>query len=187
MKLTFFAAAGLLVLAGACAAVAQTQAPAAPLPVARIALIDTGQFADEKTGIKQFVYATKRVIREFHPSTEVSALRARIKTLTEEIAKVEAASSVDRNELQSKQAERERLQAEVKKKNDAFTAAFEKRLREVLEPIYRDIELAIEEFARKRGATMVLDITKLRPALLTFDSSADVTNAFIAEYNRNHP
>ena len=187
MKRTYCATAGLLVLGSVCAAVAQTQAADAPLPVARIALIDTAQFADEKTGITRFVSATKRVVREFHGDSEVLVLRARIQTLTEEIAELEATSSVDRDALQAKKAESERLQAEAKKKNDAYTEVFERRLREVLEPIYRDIGLALEEFARKRGATMVLDIAKLTPALLTFDPAADVTNTFIAEYNKNHP
>jgi hypothetical protein len=41
--------------------------------------------------------------------------------------------------------------------------------------------------ARQRGITMTLDMSKLLPAILTALPTGDITQAFIAEFNRKNP
>jgi hypothetical protein len=46
---------------------------------------------------------------------------------------------------------------------------------------------AMDQFARERGITMTLDLSKLLPAMLTALPTVDVTDAFIADFNRKNP
>jgi len=62
-----------------------------------------------------------------------------------------------------------------------------KRYREVTAPISEQIGKAMDQFARDRGITMTLDLSKLLPAMLTAMPSVDVTEAFIADFNRKNP
>ena len=93
-------AAAFVVLTGASVSVsAQTQpagarpaapqatpAAAAPVPVTKIALVDTTLFGDEKAGINRYVNALKRVQATFQPRLiELNNLQNQIKALADEI------------------------------------------------------------------------------------------------------
>jgi len=54
-------------------------------------------------------------------------------------------------------------------------------------PIMQDIGKSLEQFAVQRNITMLLDISKMASAILTLNPTADVTQAFIADYNRRNP
>jgi|SRR5438876_7464361 len=170
---------------------AATQTPAvsnAPVPETKIAFIDTGMFGEEKGGITRYVIAVKGVEREFQPrQTELTGIQARIKALADEISKLSGNSVVDPKTIQAKQDEGERLQRDLKYKKDQADADFAKRYQEVVSPISTDIGKALDQFAQQRGITMILDISKLAPAILTVNPAMDVTQAFIAEFNSKNP
>jgi len=158
--------------------------PSGPVPDTKIAYVNTEAFSDEKAGITRFVNALKGLEREFQPrQTELNTIQTRIKTLADEIAKLSGSSVVDPKSIQAKQDEGERLQRDLKYKKEDADAAFGKRYEEVVNPISRDIGNALTEFATQRGITMVLDISKLAPAILTANRNMDITQAFIADYN----
>jgi Skp family chaperone for outer membrane proteins len=170
---------------------AAPQTPAAsnaPVPDTKIAFIDTGMFGEEKGGISRYVTAVKSVEREFLPrQTELTGIQARIKALGDEISKLSGNSVVDPKTIQAKQDEGERLQRDLKYKKDQADADFAKRYQEVVTPISSDIGKALDQFAQQRGITMILDISKLAPAILTVNPAMDVTQAFIAEFNSKNP
>lgn len=192
-------AAAFVVLTGASVSVsAQTQpagarpaapqptpAAAAPVPVTKIALVDTTLFGDEKAGINRYVSALKGVQATFQPRLiELNNLQNQIKALADEINKLSASPVVD---LKPKQDEGERLQRDLKYKKEQFDADFERALTQAAAPVSADIGKALDQYAAQHGLTMILDISKLLPALLTVSPAMDITQAFIADYNSKHP
>ncbi len=159
-------------------------APAGPVPDTKIAYINTEAFGDEKIGITRYVTAVKALEREFQPrQTELTTMQNRIKAIADEIGKLSGSSVVDPKTIQAKQDEGERLQRDLKYKKEQADADFTKRYEEVVSPISQDIGNALSQFATQRGITMIIDISKLAPAILTANKNMDVTQAFIAEYN----
>lgn len=162
-----------------------TPAAAAPVPVTKIALVDTTLFGDEKAGINRYVSALKGVQATFQPRLiELNNLQNQIKALADEINKLSANPVVD---LKPKQDEGERLQRDLKYKKEQFDADFERALTQAAAPVSADIGKALDQYAAQHGLTMILDISKLLPALLTVSPAMDITQAFIADYNSKHP
>jgi Skp family chaperone for outer membrane proteins len=197
-NIRIFAAAIMLAAIVAVSASAQTRpagttaAPAtrpaatsnAPVPDTKIAFIDTSAFGEEKGGITRYVTAVKSLEREFKPrQDELNNMQNRIKALADEIGKLSGNAVVDPKTIQAKQQEGESLQRDLKYKKEQADADFAKRYQDVVSPISTDIGKALDTFAQQRGITMILDISKLAPAILTVNPAMDVTAAFIAEYN----
>jgi Skp family chaperone for outer membrane proteins len=166
------------------AATTPVSAPTGPVPDTKIAFIDTSAFGDEKAGITRYVTAVKSLEREFKPrQDELNTMQTRIKGIADEIGKLSGNAVVDPKTIQAKQEEGERLQRDLKYKKEQADADFAKRYSEVVGPISTDIGRSLDQFAAQRGITMILDISKLAPAILTVNPNMDVTAAFITEYN----
>ena len=168
---------------------APTTAPATvAVPAAKIALVDTTAFSDEKTGIKRYLNAVNTLQRQFDArNTELRNLDAQIKALAAEINKLSAAPIVSKETIRAKQDEGERLQRDLKYKKEQADADYAKRYEEAVGPVSTDIGKALDLYANQHGLTMVLDISKLLPAVLTVNPTTDITQAFIADYNSTHP
>lgn len=167
-----------------------TAAPAvtAPVPSTKIALVNTQMFGDEKNGIKRFLTAVKTVENEFRPKqTELQGIQTRIKGIADEISKLSGAAVVDPKTIQAKQDEGERMQRDLKYKKEQFDADVERRYKELVGPVTNDIGKALDQFAAQNGLTMILDISKLLPAVLTINPASDVTAQFIADFNSKNP
>ena len=160
----------------------------ASVPDSRIALIDTSMFGDEKNGIYRYVDAAKSVQAEFKTrSDEVLNLQNRINALITEIQTLSKAPVVDQKTIQAKTQQGETLQAEWKTKKDRLDEDVSKRAEQVIAPISAQIGAAMDQFARQRGVTMTLDISKILPAILTAVPAVDLTQAFIADFNSKNP
>jgi|SRR4029453_5283536 Skp family chaperone for outer membrane proteins len=172
-------------------AVTQPAPVAAPanVPAAKIALVDTTVFGDEKAGIKRYLAAVTTVQKGFEgKSTELRNLQSQIKAIADDITKISANPAIVSPEsMRAKQAEGERLQREFKYKKEQADADFDRRYSEVVGPVSNDIGNALIQYAAQNGITMILDISKLMPAVLTVNPAMDVTQAFIADYNSKHP
>jgi len=172
-------------------AVTQPAPVAAPanVPAAKIAVVDTTVFGDQKTGIKRYLNAVSTVKRAFEPkNAELRNLQIQIKAISDDLSKLSGGNTVVSPEtIRAKQDEGERLQRELKYKREQADADFEKRYTEVVGPVSNDIGNALIQYANQNGLTMILDISKLMPAVLTVNSAMDVTQAFIADYNSKHP
>jgi Skp family chaperone for outer membrane proteins len=172
-------------------AAAQTTPVAMPanVPASKIALVDTTVFGDEKVGIRRYVNAVNSVEKIFEPkSLELRNLQNQIKVIADDLNKLNANPSVVSEEtIRTKRDEGERLQRDLKYKKEQADADFQKRYTEVVGPISNDIGNALIQYASQNGLTMILDISKLAPAVLTVNPAMDVTQAFIADYNSKHP
>jgi len=158
------------------------------VPESRIALIDTAMFGDEKNGIFIYIDAAKKVELEFRPRTsELENLGNRLNALATEIKTLRQSAVVDQKTIQAKQAEGERLQKEATTKKERLDEDVTTRYRQAISPISNQIGAALDQFARQRGITMTLDMSKLLPAILTALPAVDITLAFIDDFNRSHP
>jgi outer membrane protein len=160
----------------------------APVPESRIALVDTVMFGDEKSGIYVYIDAAKKVELEFQPrTTELQSIQTRLTALANEINTLRQAKVVDPKTIQAKQSEGERLQQDLGNKKEKLDQDVAARYRAVVSPVSNQIGLALDQFARQRGVTMTLDMSKLLPAILTALPASDITQAFIEDFNRKNP
>ncbi len=165
---------------------AATQATG-PVPSTKIAFVNTQAFGNEKSGITRYIAAIRNLEREFKPrQDELNGIATRIKAIADEIQKTESVAKPE--EIQRKREEGERLQREYKFKKEEAEAAFQSRYEQVVGPVSNDIGKALDAFAKQRGITMILDLSKaILESVLMLDPSMDVTAAFIAEYNSKNP
>ncbi len=167
------------------AAPAQSGA-AANIPAPKIAVVNSRMFGAEKGGITRFVAAYNSLNREFNPRrTELQSLEAKIKAVADEITKTQSVEPPEAT--RRRQEEGQRLERELKFKQEEAEAAYQKRYEEVVMPISRDIGNAVIAFAKQRGITMVFDMAKIADGVLHVDITTDITAAFIADYNSKNP
>jgi len=167
-----------------------TQTPAGPaapavVPDSKIALIDSSMFADEKLGIVRLVNAIKRVDTEFQPrQTELQTLKQQLDKATADYNRV---SPMQDPKLNQQQADKiEQMDKDLKRKAEDAQANYQKRMGEALGPISDEISKALDTYAKARGITLVLDVTKFQ-GIVSADNSLDITKSFIAEFNSKNP
>ena len=157
----------------------------AALPETKIALVNTDEFADEKTGITRLVSAMKRVDGEFQPRrTELQTLQQTIDKATADLSK--AAPLQDAKVTQQQTDKLEGMKTEFKRKGEDAQAAYQKRLQDVLGPVYDDIGKALDAYAKAHGITLILDVTKVQ-GIVSASESLDITRPFITEFNSKNP
>ena len=162
-----------------------TPATSANIPDSKVALIDSSAFADEKQGILKFVSAVKRVNAEFQPRyTDLQTLQSQITKAEVDLQK--AAPVQDQKVTQQQQDKIDQMKKDYQRKGEDLQTAGNKRLEEVLGPIYEEIGKALDTFAKARGITLILDVSKVQGIVSAADS-LDITRAFIAEYNSKNP
>jgi Skp family chaperone for outer membrane proteins len=161
-------------------------------PATKIGWIVTGAFGDEKEGITKYVAAEKALDLELKPKAdELRALQTRIKTISDDLAKMQAAGSsvpVDVKAAQAKQDEGARLQREFEFKQKEAQAYYAKRREEVLGPLSQQIFQALQDYAKQKGYAVIIDISTLgqpdAPSPVVFlDPAANVTKDFVTYYN----
>jgi Skp family chaperone for outer membrane proteins len=168
------------------AAPATTAAPQAGGPVgdAKIALIDTGAFADEKQGIARFIAAMKRVDTQFQTRrNELQGMRTRYDALVKEINDTKGVS--DQAALAKKADQAEALKTDIERKSADAQKDYQTAMRDALQPVQQDIYNALSVFAKGRGITVIIDASQV-PILYASDNM-DITRAFIADYNQRNP
>jgi Skp family chaperone for outer membrane proteins len=162
-------------------------------PVAsKIGWIDTSAFGDEKAGVVKYVNALKTLEAEMKPKvTQMQQMDAKIKQIAADLdnAQKNTAIPVDPKTLQAKQDEGQALQRQLEFNKKDYDAAVEKRSGEVLGPVSAEISKSIQEYAKVKGYSVILDINALAQAnaILALDTTSDVTKDFIAYYNQTHP
>ena len=164
---------------------APAPAQTANIPETKIALVNTDEFADEKTGITRLVSAMKRVDGEFQPRrTELQTLQQQIEKQTADLTK--AAPLQDQKVTQQQSDKIEVLKTDLKRKGEDAQAAYQKRLQEILGPVYDDIGKALDTYAKAHGITLVLDVSKIQ-GIVSASESLDITRPFITEFNSKNP
>ena len=155
------------------------------LPEAKIALVDTDAFLDEKAGIVRLVAAAKKVEGEFQPRrTELTNLQQQIDKATADLQK---AGPVQDAKVSAQQQEKiDQMKKDLQRKGEDAQAAYQKRLQDMLGPVYEEIGKALDAYAKARGITLILDVTKIQ-GILSASDSLDITRSFIAEFNSKNP
>lgn len=174
------------------AAIFAVSALAQTTTAGKIGLINTLAFDDDKAGITKYVTALNSLETEFKPvSTELQTMANNIQALQKELqgyqdivakgGKIPIAEA----DVQKKLESLDKLQREYKFKEDDAKVRYERRRQVVLAPIQQDIGNAIQEFTKKNGYVIMLDVAKLDNAgmILGLDEAADVTKQFITFYN----
>src|SRR2546421_84151 len=155
------------------------------VPDTKLALVDTDQFLDEKAGIVRLVTAAKKVENEFLPRrTDLQSLQTQIDKLTADLQK--AAPVQDQKVSAQQQDTIDAKKRELTRKTEDAQSQYQKRLQEMLGPVYDDIGKALDAYAKAHGITLILDVTKIQ-GIVSAAESLDITKAFITEFNSKNP
>ena len=155
------------------------------VPETKLALVDTDQFLDEKAGIVRLVTAAKKVENEFLPRrTELQGLQTQIDKLK---ADLQRTSAVQDPKVSAQQQEAiDQKTREMQRKTEDAQTAYQKRLQDMLGPIYDEIGKALDAYAKAHGITLILDVTKIQ-GIVSASESLDITKAFITDFNSKNP
>jgi Skp family chaperone for outer membrane proteins len=175
------AVAALTILVQTLLTTSATSAPAAP---ANIGIIDSSLFADEKMGISRVNSAMNQLEAKFQPvRSEIRGMVDRLNTTQSDIQKKRAIQDAATTARQTDDANR--LEVQIKRKQEDARASYQKESSAMLEPLQADIAKAINTYAQAKGITLVLDVNRV--PIIYAAPSHDITRDFIDDYNRTHP
>jgi Skp family chaperone for outer membrane proteins len=170
--------------------VAGASAQPATAPPTKIGIANSSAFMDEKTGIVRLINSVKALNTEFGPlTTELQGMSKRLDTLAKEVESLRTQTTngvpVDEKALQAKYDEAEKLQRDLKFKQEDAQRRFEKRRQTLVGPVMDDVGKALNEFAKQNHYTLIFDIAKDDVGLLVAvgDDKVNVTKDFITYYN----
>jgi len=164
----------------------QPTAPA-PIPAARIAVIDSNDFSEEG-GIQQLLQQKKILDDKYRPTfEEYQKLQREIEALQQEIRTKAANWTVDVQ--RKKQEELEDKQIRSKRLSEDLQRDYQKDLQRFTAPISERVRTHLQQYASRRGITMLIDVAPLHQAgaIPYLDPAIDVTKEFINEYNKAYP
>ena len=186
---TFRLIAATFVFAALFAVSAFAQAAA---PTGKVGLINTFAFEDEKAGITKYRNAIASVEAEFKKDNDdLRAMGTRYQTLGGEIQKLQDAVKANQKlpipetEVQKKVDDYGKLEREIKFKQEDAKTRYERRYQTVVGPVLNDIMKAMQDFAKAKGYSVILDGAKLQESgiLMAFDDKTNVTTEFVTFYN----
>jgi Skp family chaperone for outer membrane proteins len=177
------AVAALTILAQTLLTTSATSAEPLAAP-ANIGIIDSSMFSDEKMGISRVNSAMNQLEAKFQPvRTEIRGMVDRLNTMRSDIQKKRAIQDASATVQQAEAAER--LEVEIKRKQEDARGNYQKESSAILEPLQADIAKAINTYAQAKGLTIVLDVNRV--PIIYAAASHDITRDFIDDYNRTHP
>jgi len=155
------------------------------VPEAKVALVDTDAFLDEKVGILRLIAAARKLEAEFQPRrTDLQKLQAEVDTMT---ANLQKASPVQDPKVSAQQQDAiEIKKRDFTRKTEDAQRDYQSRMQVLLGPVYDEIGKALDTFAKAHGITLILDVTKVQ-GIVSADGSLDITKAFITEFNSKNP
>jgi Skp family chaperone for outer membrane proteins len=151
-----------------------------------LAVVNTAQFEDPQRGIQRLVAASQTLQREFQPQIQqIQQLQTQLQTLANQIQQTQPLAQ--EAEILRRRSEAEQLQTRITRAQEDLRAASNRRAVELIVPINRDIATSLEAFARGRNITVVFDISRLGEVMFVTSPTIDITNDFVADYNRRNP
>jgi Skp family chaperone for outer membrane proteins len=155
---------------------------------ARVASINTEGFVNENNGIKKLVKVLQQLDEEFKAQeTELMAMSNHLTALGQEVGQLRANPAADPKVTSSKMAELQQLQRSFKQKGEAAQAVYNKRNKELRQPVEAEIAKELTNYAQDRNFAMILDSSRLGGPVLAARPNLDVTGDFIAYFNAKHP
>lgn len=158
---------------------------------AKIGLINTQAFDDDKVGITKYVAALNSLDTEFKPVfTELQTMGTNMQALQKELQGYQDILSkggkipISDADVQKKVEALDKMQREYKFKEDDAKVRYQRREAAVLGPIRQDIGNAVQEYTKKNGYVLIIDVSKDQSGMiLGLDETADITKQFIVYYN----
>ena len=158
------------------------QVPAQTTPL-KVGVINSGMFSNGTGGITKLVTALRTLDAEFKPRRdEIAALVTRFDGLQQP-----APANATQAQLAQRQDQAQTLQIEIRRKQEDARAAYTRRLSTLTDPIRLSIFNALEAYAKARGVDMLVDLAKFPDGVLLVNKNADMTAAFIKDYNSKNP
>jgi len=152
---------------------------------AKVAVVYSDAFDDEKGGINRVVAAMNALNKEFGPKlNELKAIDQKLKQLQDEIVALQKQPGTQA-QIAAKSDQFTQLKTEGQRKTEDSQALYDKRKAAVLQPLQEDISKALEAYAKSHGIVMIFDGSQV-PLVFTADA-LDITRAFIADYNSKNP
>ena len=141
-------------------------------------------------GITKLFTALTALNNEFKPrQTELQTLQTRYNALATEVQGLQKTpSTVPANQtaLQTKVTQLQQMEVEGKRKKEDLDRDVQTRYAVVVGPVMQDVMKSMQDFAKQKGYSMILDASKLDQAgviLAVGNDNADVTKEFITFYN----
>jgi Skp family chaperone for outer membrane proteins len=157
---------------------------ASPAPPSGIAIIDSGEFTDPKTGIQRVVAALGQLdVKNQGLNKELKDMQARLQNLRADIQNKRLVQDAKITAQQTDQADK--LELELKRRAEDAQAASDKETQSALGPLQQDIQNAMGAYAKAHGIFLIIDAGRV--PLVYADDSIDITKDFIADYNKTHP
>jgi outer membrane protein len=191
MKVFRIFLAAIVFAAFAILAHTQTRPAATPAGPARpsaapanIAVIDSAAFSDEKAGIARVMSAMKGLEAKFKPmQTELRGMRDRLNTMRADIDKKKGIQDQRMTAQQMEAADQ--LELQIKRKAEDAQVSYQKDSAATMDPLQKDIANALTTYSQAKGISLLIDVARV--PVLYFANNVDVTQDFIADYNRTHP
>lgn len=157
---------------------------ASPAPPSGIAIIDSGEFTDPKTGIQRVVAALGQLdVKNQGLNKELKDMQTRLQNLRADIQNKRLVQDAKITAQQTDQADK--LELELKRRAEDAQAASDKETQSALGPLQQDIQNAMGAYAKAHGIFLIIDAGRV--PLVYADDSIDITKEFIADYNKTHP
>ena len=157
---------------------------ASPAPPSGVAIVDSGEFTDSKTGIQRVVAALGQLdVKNQGINKELKDMQTRLQTLRADIQNKRLVQDPKITAQQADQADK--LELELKRRAEDAQAASDKEMASALGPLQQDIQNALGVYAKAHGIFLAIDAGRV--PLVYADDSIDITKEFIADYNKTHP
>jgi Skp family chaperone for outer membrane proteins len=158
---------------------------------AKVGVIYSGAFEDEKIGITKVVAALNALENEFKPSiAALQALADKATAVGKEAQSLQDAYTKNPNgpigpaQIQPKVDEYERLGTEYKRKEEDLKNSIARRRPQVTGPIYQEVGKILEQYAKEKGFTALFDGSQDEKGMLVFvDEKSEITKDFITYCN----
>ena len=164
--------------------------PATPkvIPTARLAWINTQEFAAEEGGIKQLVRVMKELELEFSGAqSDLQLQNEKLRTLVGELKKLSADPVANAEAIKQKQTDGMQLQQDLQAKQQQFQAAVQAAQQQKQAPVVAELTKALAAYAKDHDLGFVLDVSKLGDAGVFAKPELDITADFVATFNAAHP
>jgi Skp family chaperone for outer membrane proteins len=155
-----------------------------PAPPSGVAIVDSGEFTDPKTGIQRVVAALGQLdVKNQGLNKELKDMQTRLQNLRADIQNKRLVQDPKITAQQTDQADK--LELELKRRAEDAQAASDKETQSALGPLQQDIQNAMGAYAKAHGIFLIIDAGRV--PLVYADDSIDITKDFIADYNKTHP
>ena len=129
--------------------------------------------------------AFKSLEKEFSKTVkDMERQKGELTKLREELQKQGMMLSLEAR--QDKELEYKRKVRDLQDLTQAFQRKKQARESELLAPIFKTVAESVERVGKAQNLAIILDFSSLGRGILYFDETVDVTDAVIADVNKNH-